>query len=450
MTANPRRRRKRHVVGLLATAALMIVAAVLVAVAVGTLRNSREGQAVGLDERPVIGLPATPNALAAVEGDEGELTSLVVLTLLPAGQGGTIVTVPVNADVNAGVSDELLPLTTAFEELDFDEFVARVEGMLALTIERSALLDEQQLEALVEPVAPVDVVLPDDVVDADAPGTGVVEEAGEQELTAQAVAEVLVATDETGEAYDHHDLDVAVWNALAAQAPVSTGSAPELQRRADGDPVPPADVDELVQRLWDGPVQVRDLQLAEDVPASGDDDVVVVDRRDSLLVLAQISPALVSTPNPALSFRLEIGFTDEQLAEHGDDLETNSDVGRQLIGEILFFQGNVVSVDLVERTSGGAGSVTRIAVAEEQFLDDLVEFAPLLFGEVEVELASTLIEGIDVVVTLGTGYLQHEIPPDGGADQDADAPGEDAPDAPAGTDASTSADTGGGTVESDE
>ena len=44
-------------------------------------------------------------------------------------------------------------------------------------------------------------------------------------------------------------------------------------------------------------------------------DVVLIDRRDSNLVFAQISPGLVSTPNTGLTVRIVASFTDEQLAE---------------------------------------------------------------------------------------------------------------------------------------
>jgi hypothetical protein len=414
MTANPRRRRTRHLVGLALTGVLLVVAAVLVAVAVGTLRNSRAGEAVGIDERPVILLPETPNALLAVAGDEGELASLVVMTLLPDGRGGTIVTVPVNADSNAGLGGELVPLSESFEALDFEDFVGRVEGMLALSIGLSARVDADALDDLLVPMTPVEVALPEDVVDSSALGAGIVARAGDQELRRFRVVDALTATDEAETSYDHHDVDVAIWSALAARAPLTADGDVPLDE--SGEPQPPSDVAELMTRLWEGPIQVRDLALVDEQPEADEGtDVVVVDRRDSLLVFAQIAPALVSTQNPALSFRLEVGYSEEQLIDQGDGLETNSDIARQLIGEILFFQGNVVSVDLLERPTAGAHSVTRISVAQEQFLDDMLEFAPILFGDVDVEVASTLIQGVDVVVTLGTGYLDHEIP-EGGLD----------------------------------
>ena len=75
-----------------------------------------------------------------------------------------------------------------------------------------------------------------------------------------------------------------------------------------------------------------------------------------------------------------------------------------VIGEMYFFQANVVSVD-TQPAPAGAAAVTLIEVAEERFIADMEAIAPIVFGESEVVLASTLIEGIDVVITLGTDYI---------------------------------------------
>ena len=92
---------------------------------------------------------------------------------------------------------------------------------------------------------------------------------------------------------------------------------------------------------------------------------------------------------------------------------------RQLIGELLFFGSNVVSVDLTE-TGSGAQSVTEILVADEWFLPDTNEFAPILFGESNVELATELIDGVDVVVALGSDYLRREVDRDEITESNAD------------------------------
>lgn len=446
MTAQPRRRRRSTIFGFATGSVLVIVAIVLAVIGAFTLANSTEGTAVVVDERTVARFPDTPNVGLAVVDDEGALTSLVVMTLLPEGQGGSIVTVPVNADVNVGVEPERVPLDTLLDPDDPEAFADEVSATLGITLERFEVVDAERLAELVSPVMPATVNLSADVIDSSGVGTGIVTTSGENTVRTSVFVDALTAVDDDRPSdYANHPLDVALWVGAAANAPVPGGSVPTDEI---GRPVPPGDVDELVRRLWAGPVAVRDLALLEvaapegpvDLGASSEpstssppstampdaspdastdasststvverpadaDDVVVVDRRDAFLVFGQISPGLVSTPSPGLSFRLELGFSDEQLGE-SDLFETNSEAARRLIGEILFFQGNVVSVDTAP-FEGGAPSVTRVEVADAQFLDDAEEFAPILFGESEVVLAEELIEGVDAVVTVGTGYLDH-------------------------------------------
>ena len=74
MTAIARKRKRSTIIGFVATILLVVAAASMFAVGVVTLSNSEEGEAVGVDLRPVVALPATPNALLAVTGDDGELS----------------------------------------------------------------------------------------------------------------------------------------------------------------------------------------------------------------------------------------------------------------------------------------------------------------------------------------------------------------------------------------
>ncbi len=126
MTAIARRRTRRTIVGATVAVLLMIGAAVMFGVGVVTLSNSREGEAVGIDTRPVIQFPSTPNALLAVTDEDGQLASVVVMTLLPEGQGGSVVTVPVNADESAGFDPERRPLDALFDGADLAGFVSSV------------------------------------------------------------------------------------------------------------------------------------------------------------------------------------------------------------------------------------------------------------------------------------------------------------------------------------
>ena len=452
MTAIAKRRTRRTIAAVTAAVGLVIVAAVLFTVGVVTLSNSQEGEAVGVDDRPRLTLPATPNALLAVTDDAGQLASVVVLTLLPEGQGGSIVTVPVNADATAGFGLQRRPLNELFDGDNPDDLVVAVEDMLSIGIERSAVVDPAGLEAILAQFESVRVVLPDAVIDSDAldgaapPSSvpessvpdaslpddisdgsvpdgsvpvggstdgaadgvdGVVFTAGPQVLGPTEVVEVLTAIDESVPAYEQHPIDVEMWSALAGLAPTQIPPEPMTTDGA-GRPVPPASVEELATALFAGEVGVRDL--AASPPAVGtnptDADVVVLDRSDVVLVFAQISPSLVSTPNTGLKMRIESQFSDEQLAVTGDLYDSNSDLARVLIGRLLFLQANVVSVDTGPI---GAPDVTIVEVADPLLLDESIEASEILFGPSEVRLATTVLEGVDIVVTLGTPYLQQEL-----------------------------------------
>ena len=312
MTAIPQRRRKRTVIAATVAVVMVIAASVMAAVGAVTLYNSQEGEAVGVDTRPRETFPATPNALLAVTDDQGALASVVVLTLLPEGQGGSIVTVPVNADATAGFGLQRRPLNEFFDPSDPDGFTAAVSDMLSITIEQTLIVDPAGLEALLAPIESVSVVLPDAAIDTDAVTPGgstttttspdTVPDSTDRSRTTLGssgpdhdaaavgcgrrrarrcrrvsrpadppttqVVDVLTAIDESVPAYDQHPLDVAMWTALASTAPVDSPPEP-VTTDADGRPVPPSSVEELLTELFQGIVGVRDL--AADSPARGDE-----------------------------------------------------------------------------------------------------------------------------------------------------------------------------------
>ncbi len=188
--------------------------------------------------------------------------------------------------------------------------------------------------------------------------------------------------------------------------------------------------------------EVQSRALVTRVPAEAenptDADVVVVDRRDATLVFAQVSPALVSTPSTGTSVRIVGPFSDEQIEASDGMYESTSELMLDVIGEMNFFQANVVSID-TQPAAGGAAEVTLIEVAEERFIADMLAIAPIVFGESEVVLASTLIEGIDVVITLGTDYIENKA-----------ATSAARSDEPVDTTVGTVAETTGDTVEVDD
>ena len=405
MTAIAERRTRRTVFGAVAAVLLIVAAGAMFVVGVVTLSNSEEGEAVGVDTRPTEQFPATPNALLAVTDENGQLASVVVMTLLPEGQGGSIVTVPVNADSTAGFGVQRRPLDESFDAADVEGLVASVEEMLAITVQRAAIVDAEGLAEMLPVVEAMRLVVPNDVVDTQG-GGGVIATVGPQTFTVDEMVSILTAIDDEAEKDTSHANDVAVWESLAQTAPVTV---PPEQVPLDelGRPIEPATVDDLVARLWQGEITVRDLLVvpADEETNPTEADVVLIDRRDSNLVFAQVSPGLVSTPNTGLTVRIVANFTDEQLAEGDGVYGSTSDLAVELIGRLLFLGGNVTSVDTA---ATGAPAVTIIEVADERQIQESIDAAEALFGEAEVRVSETVIEGIDVEVLLGMSYLERE------------------------------------------
>lgn len=403
MTAIPERRRRRTVFGVVGALVLFALASTMFGVGIVTLANSKEGEAVGVDERPQVNFPDTPNALLAVEDDDGQLASLVVMTLTPEGRGGSIVPIPVNADSTGGFGLQRRPIDASFDPADVSELTDAVEEMLSISIQRSEVVDAAGLASLLETPDSIQVDLPENVVDADG---SIVEPAGSQTLTLAKATEVLVASDPTQPRASTHSTDVAIWEALAATAPVSVSAT--VSTDAVVAPTAPDTASDLLVRLFQGDVGVRDIATVavteEENPT--DADVVLLDRRDSTLVFAQVSPALVSTPNTGLKVRIVANFTDEDIASTDGLYDSTTDLAIELIGRLLFLSGNVVSVDTAPT---GPPDITVIEVADEQWIESSKEAAGQFFGPAEVRLADTVLEGVDIQVTLGRSYLEYEM-----------------------------------------
>lgn len=392
MTARSSSRRRSTLIGAGLVVAMLAVAGILAIVGASSVANSTAGEAVGVDERPVIELPATENAALAVVDDRGRLASLVVATLLPDGSGGTIVTVPVNADVNVGLEPTALPLDTFVDADDPAAFFEVVENTLALSLQFGEIVGTERLAELIEPVSPVRVDLAAPVLDGPFGDAVTVVESGASSLDAVTAANALAAIDNSGKSYDHHWIDVALWSATAAGA----GAAEHEGVSVD-------DLDELFAHLWAGPVQVRDLELQGEVE-SVDVDAVVLSRRDTVVVLAQISPTRVSAPGDGLIFRVVVPFSDEQMAAADGLFASRTEVARTVVGEMLFFQNNVVSVDTTGSVDG-APAITLIEVVDERLVAELQSSAFVIYGDAKAVLATEVIDGVDAVVTLGTSYF---------------------------------------------
>ena len=129
-------------------------------------------------------------------------------------------------------------------------------------------------------------------------------------------------------------------------------------------------------------------------------DVSLLDQAEITLVFAQIAPGKVAAPNPALTLRIEVPFSDEQL--EGTGFDNNNEVAYAAISSLLFVGANVLSVNTDEGTTG---EETIVELADETLTPATVG-VDLLFGSLDVQVAETRIVGVDAVMRLGTDYLE--------------------------------------------
>ncbi|MGK0331991.1 MAG: hypothetical protein ACI89G_002072, partial [Minisyncoccia bacterium] len=293
MTASADRRRRSAMAGAALSFSLVLVAVGLTFVGATTIANSTEGVVVQGDVRPVILLPQTDNAALAVVDDDNRLTALIVATLLPGGEGGSIVTIPIDADASVGLGNERRPLTGVLDPADPDGFFEAVEGTLAIALQFGEIVGADRLAQLIEPVTPVSVGLPfvpastqpvdaeevdpepattesgsagtDSAEDPDASDASKLSKATTAEVARDELADLLQSSDFDvaaavgvlrstplpGTNADRQTNTVAMWSAFAAATPVDAAGDVPVDELA----MPVATIDDVFTRLWRGPVQ---------------------------------------------------------------------------------------------------------------------------------------------------------------------------------------------------
>jgi hypothetical protein len=402
MTALRSRRRRSTVVA--AGAAVLAVAAAAAIGIVGglTLYHSTEGSDAS-DDRPELVFPETPTGLLAAVDDEGNLASLALFVVRPSGAGGSIVTVPVSADASAGEGTERLPLAETAELTGTESVEREAQILLGLTVESFEVADRARLEELLSLVGEIDVDLPVQVTDADGE---VVAEEGPQTMDPATAAAVLVARDPAVPAAEQYPAATAVWAAVGEAVGDGISDVDQIEAPSGGEaagaPGPSDGVAGVVGQALGGPLATRGLRArtVADARNPRDVDVVVLDRAELAFVFGQIAPRKVAAPNPGLTFRLEIPFSDEEL--EGVEL-SKDELAYRAISQLLFVRGNVQSVDT---TTGEVPEHTTIDVAEASLLP-VVETTDSFFGDLDLEVAEERIVGVDAVVRLGANYLDN-------------------------------------------
>ena len=379
MTALPRRRRLRTALVVFAAFATVVTAVIAGRVGARALGNYT-GAKNAASETPVLALPDTPTAMLATINDANELTSVAILVLSKDGQGGSIVPVPISVDASGTYGDLRQPLYQLYQLGGVDQLQRELSNVLALDIRFSAVLTPEGLVQLLSPVAPIGVDLPTDVSSGDGTTTQVVVPMGQQTLTADDAAAVLLSTVPTLSDRTRRDNINALWKGFATT--IGAG-------RLDGQlPAVVTTFDELWIRLLAGPLQARGL-LADRIDAAKNPnglDVELLNIADATLVFASISPSAMSSPQTGQKYRLVAPPGNEQRVA-------------DLIQVIQFLQGNVVSVSF----DGPVQVQTDVLLSERQTVDP--ESFRTLLGEVAFPAPTTIIDGVDITLVLGSSYL---------------------------------------------
>lgn len=379
MSAIPEVRRRRTALMVVASLAVVAVIGALLYVGGKALARYEGAKDASKDTQPI---PVTPVGMLASVDELDQLTSVTIFVNRPAGEpGGSIVAVPVSADVMGGVDGQRVPLTEAYTAGGAEGLVQAVESLLSLTIDQYLVATADQLGALLQPVAPVVVTFPTDVLDGTEDTPEVRYEAGEASLSGDQLATVLTSTVEGAAEADRWGNVEAVWQGV--DAAIGEGRTPAVA-------TPPTTLEQIVNQVFAGSAGSRGL-IATPLPTSEvpeGKDVAQLDRADAVFVFATVAPSNMSAVATGLVFRIE--------APPG-----NEDKVKWVVSALLYLNANVQWVKL----DGPVQSSTMIYLADANLADDALG-AEVLFGD-DVEQAESdfRIEGIDVIIQLGTSFL---------------------------------------------
>jgi hypothetical protein len=385
MTALASNRRRHTLLALAAGITAAIAAPTLVYVGAKAITNSTAGKNALANIPPEQTFPQTPTAMLATVSDTNELTSVTVFVLAPADttaagydqRGGSVVSVPINAD--AGSSDQLLSLHDAFALGGESELLIDLQSAINLTIDFSTVMTREQFAGLLIGLPPVQANLAGDVLGVD---DAVLFPKGPVTLSATQIARIMTTrSPNERERLRRPNID-ALWSGIATA--VGTGRAGQTLSTSL-----PTTFAEMSARLLAGPIASRGL-LARPLDAVRNPqglDVEELDRPDTVLVFASIAPASMTRPASGLSFRVD--------APPGYDQQV-----RKTIAILLSFDANVVSVDL----NAAPKAETTIFIYDPT----LAAAEPTnnaVFGTVTVQSPDVRLGGVDETISLGTAYL---------------------------------------------
>lgn len=409
MTVSKRRRRVATTEALLVMVIAVGLAVVLGGVGAVAIYHTKDGDRRSTDAA-VDAFAPTPTGLLAIVDDAGALADVSVFAINPDGEltvpgaaaydavGGTLVPLPVAADVSGGHGDERYPLNETVKLFGVATLVSETEALLGVSIDGATVLDRATVTEWLRPLAPIEVELPHAVADE----TGQIAGAGSRSLSAAQVGRALAAIDPDATPAERYDVSVALWRAISA----AIGPGRDDAQPIDGaDDTEGLDIDELTMWLFGGPVDVVSVPFDEIDELSNNPrgvDAVALDRAAVVTLFAHIAPRQVSAPNTGLNFVVHSGLGDEALPAGLTRYDIAYGATAALVGGRV--DGNVVGVTTGTLDIDGQAE-TVIEVAAESLVESAHEFEAI-FGPVEVRVAERRIVGVDAIVTVGTNFAE--------------------------------------------
>lgn len=387
MTALQSTQRRLTTVAAGATLGTLVVLAALGVTGVRALKRYEGATKVDVE---LIDLPATDVGMLATVDQVDRLTSVTVFVVAPASQGrvgGSIVSVPIAADTTLGTGTERISLADAYAANGPENFGATVESLLSLTLDQWEVASPPETAALLATVGDVEVNFPTPVV-TEVNGTPVtLYVPGAATLSASGVADVLAAAVAGQPESGRRGNIEALWQGVADSVGSGVGAV-EPEGEVDS-------MTALLGRLFAGKVQARGLATAPIDAANNPSgrDAVELDRADAVMVFGSIAPNSTSAPAVGLVYRIE--------APKGYD-----DRVRFTIAAVLYFGGNVQSVFVSD--SVDVESATVFELYDARF-EERTEDSADLFGTVRFAAPTTRISGVDVVIRLGTEFLDGAV-----------------------------------------
>ena len=370
--------------------AMMLALTLIVLVAVGGLLYAggkalaRYRGAKNTTSITTIPIPATPVGMLATVDVKNRLTSVAIMVEKPNGHGGgSVVNVPISADTS-GVAGQRVTLSEAYVQGGPDGLAQALESILTVTIDQHAVLGPDQFTAVLAPLTKFNVNFPAKVATTDKTGTVTLYPKGPQTLTAKQMTIAMNARVTGQPEAVRQPTILALWSAIAA----ANG-----QGRGIPTSVPPTSMNDVLVQLFSGQLLTRNIPVVA-VPdtETTDKDVGLLDRADAVFVLATIAPSNMSAANTGLTFRVE--------APPGYD-----DKVKFVVESLLYLNANVQWV----YANGPVHNDTQVFL-KDPALSTQVGGLLTIFGSTVTNDPTYRIEGIDVIVQLGTDFLTSSAP----------------------------------------